>query len=218
MRVTKIAFLTAVALAAALPFVANAQNSAQGRGLYVYGALGQADYGSGDSKGELDNALRASGATGVSSSLDTKVTGYKLQAGYKFNQNFGIEGGYVDLGKSKYTATVTGGSFLADIKVTGWTLAGIGVLPLGNAFSVFGKLGGVYADVKVTATARSGTAAASARGSDTSWSPNYGAGLMYALSPAATLRLEYERFSNMGGNNSAKGDVDLLSLGLQWAF
>lgn len=30
--------------------------------------------------------------------------------GYRFNQNFAVEGGYVDLGKASYSANFTGGN------------------------------------------------------------------------------------------------------------
>jgi OOP family OmpA-OmpF porin len=151
--------------------------------------------------------------------VDEKDVGYKLQIGYMVNRNFGVEGGWVDLGKFRYNASFTGGSAQADIKASGINIAGIGVLPLDHGFSLFGKLGVINAKVKTNVSASGPGGSASANESSTNWSPNYGLGVMYDVSPKFAIRAEWERFDKVGDKNkTGEGDVDLLSVGLRFSF
>lgn len=185
---------------------------------YLVGSIGQSkvkDAG----KGDIDAALVSAGATGLSSSLDDTDTGYKFQLGYRFNPNWAIEGGYVDLGKFNYNATFTGGTASAQVKASGLNIAGVGTYPINDQFSVFGKLGFIDGKVEesITATGPGGTASGSA--SATKVKANYGFGATYNLSKAWGLRAEWERFSKLGDNNTTgESDVDLLSVGVVFNF
>ncbi len=184
---------------------------------YMAGSIGQSDFKGG--KSDIDNALTSAGVTGLSSRLDDKDTAYKLQVGYRFTPNLAVEGGYVDLGKLKYMASFTGGTGRAEIKATGWNLAVVGSLPLGQDFSLFGKLGMIDAKVEANVFATGAGGAASAGVSDTSWKGHWGFGLDYAVNQKMAIRAEIERFSKLGDNNTTgEGDVDLLSLGVVFKF
>ncbi len=79
----------------------------------------------------------------------------------------------------------------------------VGLLPLGNAFALFGKLGAYDVDLDFggdTAT-ESGTELA------------YGAGLRYDFANGLGLLGEWERFDDV-----AVGDCDLFSVGLSCTF
>lgn len=185
---------------------------------YVVGSIGQSD--ANISKSQLDNDLVNAGATNLSSNLDNKGTAYKLLAGYQYNQYFGIEGGYIDLGKAKYSATATEGTARADVKATGWAISAVGTLPINDSFSVFAKLGTIRAKVEATASVSVpalGTFEGSADA--TNWKTTYGVGATYNFNKQIGLRAEYERFQKLGDdNNTGKSNVDLISAGLVFKF
>ena len=167
----------------------------------------------------FDTALTNAGAVGVRSTTDDSDTGYKLQVGYKFNPNFAIEGGYIDFGKVSYSATFTGGSANASAKASGWNVDAVGILPINDAFSLFGKVGLIDAkvDVSVSATGPGGSASGSAN--TTKWRGTYGLGGTYDFTKNVGMRVEYERFSELGdSNNTGKSNVDLYSLGVVYKF
>ena len=83
------------------------------------------------------------------SAMTTATTGYKLFGGYKFNKNFALEGGYFDLGKFGFTATtVPAGTLNGNIKLKGLNLDAVGILPIAEKFSAFGRVGLNYAQAK----------------------------------------------------------------------
>src|ERR1035437_3684757 len=69
------------------------------------------------------------GAGVGASKTDTKETSWKLYGGYQFNSTWGLELGYTDLGRFR-------GS-----DIDSWSLAGTATLPLGERWSLRGKLG-----------------------------------------------------------------------------
>jgi len=184
---------------------------------YFAGSAGQSDFKA--EKGDIDGALIAAGATGLSSSLDDQDTAYKLQAGYRFNQNFALEGGYINLGKLKYSAAYTGGAGRAEIKADGWNIDVVGSIPVGQTFVLFGKVGMINAKVEATVSATGPGGAAAGSVDDTSSKGHWGIGGDYALNDKMAVRLEYERFKNLGDENTTgEGDVDLLSVGFVLKF
>ena len=59
-----------------------------------------------------------------------------------FNRHFGVELAYIDLGEVSYSGTfsgfpVTGGK----VELSAFTVSALGVLPISEQFSVFGKVG-----------------------------------------------------------------------------
>jgi OOP family OmpA-OmpF porin len=70
-------------------------------------------------------------------SCDDKDTGYKVFGDHQVNGNFGVELGYVELGK--LVISIPGLS--ANIKSDGFEFLGLGTLPLADKFSAYDKLG-----------------------------------------------------------------------------
>ena len=101
----------------------------------------------------ISSSLLSSGLTTTSISDRDRDSGYRLYAGYQFNRNWALEGGYFDLGKFGYTAnTVPLGSLTGDIRLKGWNLDLVGTLPLSERFSLLGRVGANYADTNDTFT------------------------------------------------------------------
>lgn len=185
---------------------------------YVMGAVGQSQ-DKDSNKGRIDASLIAAGVTGLSSTLNDKDTGYKLQLGYRFTPNWAIEGGYVDLGKFKYNATFTGGAANANAKVNGWNIAGVGTLPLNDRFSLFGELGFIDAKVAIDVNAIGPGGTASRSVSSTNWKAHWGFGGTYHVSPSLGIRAGWERFNKLGNTGTTgESDVNLLSVGVVFGF
>lgn len=194
--------------------------AADDSGMYILGAAGVSRVAI--DKVSIDNALTGVGVTGLTSTTDERDTGYKLQLGYKLNQNFAIEGGYVDLGKFTYNVAFTGptaGTGKETAKATGWNIVAMGILPLGDTFSLLGRLGMIHAKVDASASATGSGVTALANASATRNKTTYGLGVAYSMSKSTSLRVDYDRYSKLGDNNSTgEGDVDLYSLAVAYKF
>ena len=119
----------ASSLATAAPALAQAT---QGRVFFGVSA-GPTDIDSGITHGLLNPG---------SGTVDGKDSGYKFYGGFQFHKHFAGEIAYVDLGQLTYQGNfglqpVTNGR----INVSGLNFAVLGIVPLSESFSVFGKLG-----------------------------------------------------------------------------
>ncbi|MDR0480377.1 MAG: outer membrane beta-barrel protein, partial [Gallionellaceae bacterium] len=137
----KIIFAMAVALLLGIP-------AAQAQNFYVLGSIGQSKIKGLGSADEYTAELTGAGLTGVSASVDDSDTAYKLQLGYQFNKYFALEGGYFDLGKAGVNGQFTGGRYDFTFKASGVNVSALGILPLSDDFSIFGKLGAAYTSAK----------------------------------------------------------------------
>lgn len=192
------------------------------QGFYVGGSLGMTMV-------EVDTAARADiltaagfGHTGVSA--DEEDTGFKAYVGYRFNRNFAVEGGIVDLGEvtSKTNIVSFGGAPFSDTLTetistkTGLHVSGLGILPINDRLDFFGKLG--FYSIKVDATLNSAGFGQLGAASDSGTDLLFGAGLQYSFTPAIGARIEWERFMDVGSDETGEGDVDLWSIGVVFRF
>ena len=191
--------------------------------LYVVGSVGQSRY-SGDGAGSstFDNTFANNGASVQSSGVSNTDTAFKLLLGYQFNPYFAVEGGYVNLGQLSYNGNFADGTGNGTLKNDGAVIDALGIYPLSNGFSVFAK-GGLYysnTSLNLSSGAPSVGGAYTYSGSSNSTNLNYGVGLSYALTPAFSVRTEYERFNNVGDTTVTGGrsNVDLWSVGLVGKF
>ena len=193
MRATKM-FAAAVLVMSGL--VAASQASAQG--FYIGGSVGQSDMDEGNAVPDLI----------TSGTVDGKDTGFKIFGGYQFNQYFGLELAYVDLGKASYSGTflgapVTGGA----VETWGVNFSAVGTLPLGSNFALFGKVGFFTWESEASDTTGGVPFSGTEDGTDVS----YGLGVSYNFTKNFGVRAEWESFK-------AVGDIDLLSIGVVYKF
>ncbi|HEY7238827.1 MAG TPA: porin family protein [Burkholderiales bacterium] len=146
----------------------------------------------------------------TSGSCDDKDTAYRIFGGYKFHPNIAVEGGYSPLGES--SASVPGGNITAEANA--WDIVGVGSWPLGNNFSILGKLGFYNAELKLGGVAS---------GKKTTTDLTYGIGGQYDFNRNLGLRLEWNRYSgvkapDVGGASGGDTDIDVLSVGALWRF
>jgi len=197
---------------------------AEDAGWYAGGSLGSARTDSGITAAQLDADLAAlTPSITARSTLSENDTGFKLFAGYQFNENLAVEGGYVDLGKpAELNSVVTApsaGTIKATVKNNGWNLDVLGILPIIDAFSAFAKVGLYYSKttLDISATGGGGTAAGSWSAKEIN--PKIGLGANYTFAKYVGVRAEWERYKKLGNNNTTgEGDVDLWSMGLAFKF
>jgi OmpA-OmpF porin, OOP family len=218
------------ALCASLGFAATA--SAADEGWYIVGFAGEAG-AQNINQGDLDqNVSDVFGSVGLTivdatSTLDDSDTGFGLAGGYQVNRNFAAELAYVDLGETSYAAngTVTDGvgTFDAglglDQSASGPVFSILGIVPIGERFSVFGRLGlalmSVDADVSVSIDGESASDSASTDRSNMV----YGIGGEFSFGQRFGVRLSWDRYAEVGSDDLAgEVDIDLISLGLRYNF
>lgn len=134
--------------------------------------------------------------------FDGSATSYKVYGGYRFMKFFGVEGSYIDFGSPDDSV---GGT---DVKIdaTGWDAFAVGVLPIGDHFEVFGKLGLLFWDTDIHIQ---GSGSDSDSGNDTVW----GLGAAFIFGKHLGVRAEYELF-----NIEDTDDVSMFSVGAEWRF
>ncbi|MGH8764416.1 MAG: porin family protein [Burkholderiales bacterium] len=168
---------------------------------------------------DLDRAFATQGFT-TSNSMDNKDQAWGLVLGYRFTPNWGIEGAYSDLGKFKYNGTViapAADTVSGDYQAKAWSLAGIGTLPLGNGFGLYGKLG--LHDTKAELSATSGTGAGPTGGTSSGTGLLVGMGATYDFTPAVYGKLGWDRYMRVGDDQkTGRGDLDVFGAGVGFRF
>lgn len=198
-------------------------------GWYLIGYGGEAS-ASGLSQGQVDRNLEAIFASvgleivDATSTLDDTDTGFGIGGGYQVNDHFAFEFGYVDLGSISYRAagTVTDGvDQLAAEAVLGSSADGpvvsvLGILPIGERFSVYGRVGlsllSAEGRAQITVDGDSGRASQSDQKTD----PMFGIGVEYDLTKHFAIRLGWDRYLDVATENVAGDtDADLYSVGVR---
>jgi OOP family OmpA-OmpF porin len=185
--------IAALGLAAAAPALAQSQSNWNPMSRNYSGYVGVSG---GESKFRTDCASLFD--------CDTKDTGWKVYAGGKANEIFGMEAGYTDFGRVRASGGETD-AWAANLSL----VAGV---PIGDRFSVFAKGGGIYGrtDVKASASSLVKT------GHKNGWGTTWGVGAALGLTQAVQVRLDWDRYKLdfIGGSR----DVDMLSAGVQMRF
>ena len=177
----------------------------------------------GQSSANIDDAkitdnLLGGGFVSASVADDDSDTGYKLFGGYRFNKNFALEGGYFDLGKFGYTATtVPAGTLTGTIKLRGLNLDAVGIVPINEKLSVFGRIGLNYAEARDSFSGTGAVTVLNPSPSKRDVNYKFGLGIQYDFTPSLGMRVEAERY-RIDDAVGSKGDIDLVSVGLLYRF
>jgi OmpA-OmpF porin, OOP family len=193
-----IAALIGVSAAVAAPVAfAQARGQAADAGGYVGGSFGQ--------------STASCDVGGVGLSCDDKDTAWKVFGGYQINRNFAVELGYANLGE----ISITGGATRITVETTAWDLVGVGIFPINNQFSIYGKLGVYRATVDVSSNV-------GGSGDDSANGLTLGAGVRYNFTRNLGLQAEWQRYQSIdapgGSVLTGSSDTDVLSLGVVYKF
>lgn len=142
-------------------------------------------------------------------SCDNNDQAWKVFAGYHFNRTLAIELGIGNLGETeRRSADAAGVAFNSSVESRAIELLGVASLPVGNRFSVYGKLGFYRAETDAVASADT------ERNADLT----FGAGVKLDVQRSFAVRGEWQRYKDVGTTASGKSHVDVLSVGLllQW--
>src|SRR5712691_80519 len=158
----------------------------------------------------------ATDTTGLANaSVKDTGTGIKLGGGYAFNRNLAVEAAYVDLGKATFSGTVVGVNVSGTAKASGPAVVAVGMLPLGNQFTLLGRLGVIDATVKADASGGGFSASDKA----TKVKTTFGIGVAYSFSHQFAIRGDFDRYSKLGDSNTTgESDVDMISIGVVYKF
>ena len=175
-----------VLLAAAIGMLASAPAFAGEGQKYVALDVGQSKY--------------SDACVGVPAGFSCKdtATAFRVAGGYGLSKNFGAEISYTDYGKSKASGTVGAVAVTGDTGSTAFQLVGTGALPLGEQFSLTGKIGIAFVSTTATATAVFGPFSAAASISKNNTNGVWGVGAEYAFTPTISARLNYENLGTVG--------------------
>lgn len=151
-------------------------------------------FGLGVSRGDLQYSF-----------IDKTATGWQAFAGWRFNRYAALEVGYVDGLDGDGTLNVAGVPATLSVNLNAVTASAIGSVPLGEYFSLFGRLGAARWEAK----AKLSTSTVSVRDSVDGTDMLYGGGVAFAWD-GAVIRLEYDAL------DIEEGDVSTISLGVVW--
>lgn len=147
-------------------------------------------------------------------SCDDTGSAWKVFGGLEVNEYISMEVGYADMGEVKYTGTKVGTR-----DVNGFTMQLVGTMALNDKFTLIGKggFGILHSDVKGNAA----LAGASLNREDTDLEWSLGLGAQYNFTESVGMRLEWERYFEVGGKDvtsTGEADIDLITAGLVFKF
>lgn len=160
----------------------------------------------------------------ASSNIDDSDTAFGLAGGYQLNDHFGFELAYVDLGSfdNRATVTVTDGTtqedaeLLLDTSASGPTVSMLGILPVGERFSLYGRAGLSFLTADGSARITLGGQSQRASQSSQKTDAIFGVGAEFNFSKYWALRLAWDRYLDVGTQDvSGDIDADVITLGVR---
>lgn len=147
-----------------------------------------------------------------------KDVGYKLFLGFQLNDNLAIEGGAFTLGEFGYMAEMVPiATMRGNARMMGVNVDLVGMLPLGEKFTLIGRVGAIYAQTRDQFSGGGPIIINPFNADKSEGSYKYGAGLQYEYNPQLALRLEAERY-RVDDAIGSDGDIDMVSLGFIYRF
>lgn len=203
--------LLGAALLAAQGAVAQEQQK-----FYVFGQVGSASV-SIDKSGD-DAALRAAGATNLSSTVNQSAGAVLLGAGYRFDPHASVELGYIKVADYTYKASFSQGTATDKFSGSGFGINLVGYVPFTPIVTGYGKVGLWNFTVDETATI-SAAGFAQATQSSSNTTPMLGLGVDFKIAQQVSLRVEYDYFSKVGdAKTMGESKLNYLSGGIAVAF
>lgn len=191
-------------------------------GVYVTGQLGYANTHMG-SKTQISDLVSANFSK--DNNLSNNGLAGRVALGYQFNQNFAVEAGYLQLGDKKVPVSQIGVAQQDTLKLqqNAIDLIGKGILPLGNNFNAYGKIGVAYvtSDINQT-TVGSGNPNSTSDLNRTAnvakhkWAPEAAIGVSYDITPNVSVDTSWTHIQPLGNNKP--GNIDFVAVGLGYNF
>lgn len=199
-------------------------------GWYLLGFGGEASASGASENQATENLVALFESAGVevldsTASIDDSDTGFGVGGGYQMNDHFALEFAYVDLGSASYSFDATvedsgGDQAEADVELEssadGPVFSALGIWPIGERFSVFGRVGFSLLNAKGTARVTIDGETARANQDSQKADPMFGVGAEYSIGKHFAVRLAWDRYMDVGTENTSGDiDADLISLGFR---
>lgn len=136
--------------------------------------------------------------------------GPRVEVGYDFNKNFGVELGYTSFGTIFES---NDDSLSIQQKSNAITISALGTVPIGEWFGIFGRLGYARYD-----TNNSGAIEGVPIDDESGNTPFWGAGVKFNVSPEFAIRVEYQNYRDLSDQPGHKDDVQGLFAGGVYRF
>ena len=218
--------------AGALALVSVNAMAAGDRGFFIAASTGTATYDI--SHSDLDQISRNAytvngvGVLSMTSSLDDSDTTWSIVAGYKILPYLSVEGGYIDLGRTRYrsTSSVLLGSITPvtgligiDISSKALIAAAKAMAPLGNRFDVHAQVGEIISETKLDVTVSLNNVNVPQSITGHSADVFVGAGVTFRFNPNVSASFDYSLFKDVGdGDKTGEADISALRLRLEYLF
>jgi OOP family OmpA-OmpF porin len=118
---------------------------------------------------------------------------YQLFLGYSFTSFVALEANAFKLGSFGYTATTPTGDVQAGLDMWGGSVDLLGIIPLGESWRIYGRIGATLIQSKAS---YSGTSATISDVDDTSAGWKAGVGVGYEFQSGVAFRAEYNYYNN----------------------
>jgi OOP family OmpA-OmpF porin len=164
-------------------------------------------------------ASRSGMDVNVPGSVDADKSGtmFGISGGYRLNRNFAVEGALARLGSFDYNATTASDTVSGKLQANALSLAGVGIWPVTNAFSVYGKAGLALTDAKLTASSASGlTPVGDASHTGTGFL--FGAGATYDFQGGYFAKAGWDHYARVGDGSTGQGDINAYLVGVGMRF
>ena len=148
--------------------------------------------------------------------FDGSDTAFKVLGGYKFMKYLAAELEYIDAGDAEDKWSEDFKGITEELKLTigfsGFNASAVGILPIGEKFNVFGKLGFIMWDADFRAKYSYGSFEDSDSDSDSGTDFSWGVGAGFDFTDNLGVRIEYQAFE------VEDADADLFSGSVVWMF
>jgi len=196
-------------LSAALPLAAQADNE---HGWYGAMSLGVSSYG--NSQDDEDNIRSTLDSQGIQADVhvDDNPGAIGVGLGYHFSDDFALEANYIDLGDATAHVHVFSPGdfdFREHLDASGVTLDAIGLMPVSERVSLFGKLGlfNYTLDDSIDSDVPTGPQPPNARG--TTW--DLGLGVQVKITRMVGIRAGYTNYHGVGDEDTTgKQNIGLV--------
>ena len=137
--------------------------------------------------------------------IDADSSTFRIYGGYGFTSHFGVEVSYLDLGTFRDTIDVGGIDIPVSVSADGFSLAGVGTIPLSDRFSAMARIGFYFHDGKATA-------AGITENDPSEANPFVGLGLAYGLNDLVDVNFAVDYL------NTSDADPVIAMVGLTLRF
>lgn len=217
---------------AALALFAGSAIAADESGFYAGAGVGWGELSLPESKitNGVASVFAASGAPlqSWSAKVDDSSIPWSAFVGYRFMKYLAVETAYLDTGASSYTGKgvaylIVDDEFVDAKAKLNWQASGavvsvLGIWPIDPTWSVFGRVGGFFGDMKADAKVTINGLSGKAHDSTNTNEFLYGVGVDSNFLDQWTARLEWQAMPSLGNNDTGSADWNSFQFSLMYHF